>query len=211
MNGRTPNEVFDEGYPPERRQPVNPRDLDVLLWDRVKRRVSEGGCVTIDKGRYEPADPQAVAELFMHIGRDVLIARDPYNLGEAIAIADDGQFIGSLRSEILLAQGPQSHALVRESMRQRRQLRRGVRDYMAFLAAQSRAMGIPTELEAMRERAGLAATGTDGRALPPGAAPGAVEPRKISAPASQRLALAAAISSDDIANSPDMSNLEYEK
>lgn len=225
MNGRTPNQVFDEGYPPERRQPVNPRDLDVLLWDRVKRRVTEGGCVTIDKARYEPADPQAVAGLFMQIGRDVLIARDPYNLGEAVAI-DDGRFIGALRSETLLAQGPQSHALVRESMRQRRQLRRGVRDYMAFLAAQSHALGVPTELEALRERAGLAMTGTDGRALPAGAAPGArlalpkraefdspfvddAAAKVIAALNESRTGLAPAFVSD--APAIDISNLELEE
>ena len=170
MHGQTPDQVFDAAWPPEKRQPIDPRALDPLLWDRTRRLLSEGGCAQLGGARYEPADPASFAAIFPHIGEDVLIARDPYNLCEAVALDAEGRFLGVLRAQALLEQGPTSHDQVRASMRLRRQARRAVADYVQHVSAACREMGVPKELEALRQRAGLAATGTDGIAA---AAPGA--------------------------------------
>jgi len=139
--------------------------------------LSEGGCVQLDNARYEPADPASLGALCVRIGEDVLIARDPYNLGEAAAFDSDGlRFLGALRAQALLEQGPSSHEQVRESMRQRRQFRRGVAAYVHYLEDARRAAGVPTELEALALRAGLA---TGSAALPVDLAPGARAPRAL--------------------------------
>lgn len=74
--------------------------LNQLFWDRQRRRVSEGGCVRIYNQRYEAADPQSRASLYSQIGRDILIACDPANLREAIALDLDGIVIGRLKGTV---------------------------------------------------------------------------------------------------------------
>lgn len=161
LRDRTPNQVFDEAWPPEKRQPVDPRALDPLLWDRQRRRVSEGGAVRIFNARYEPADPASSGTLLLRIGEDVLVACDPYNLGEAVALNSDGHFLGALRAQALLAQGPTSHEDVRAGMRHKRQWKRAVRECIESVTNACREMGVPTRLQRLEERAGLAKTGTD--------------------------------------------------
>jgi hypothetical protein len=56
----------------------------------VKRTLREGGCVEIYNARYEPADPQSAARLQLHNAKEIIIACDPMNLGEAIAFDLDG-------------------------------------------------------------------------------------------------------------------------
>jgi putative transposase len=179
MNHRTPDEIFDEGYPPSSRQPIDTRDLAPLLWDRARRLVQEGGCVRIHSAVYEPADPQSTVALFMRNGCEILVACDPYNMGEAAAFDEDGSFLGMLRSQQLLVQGPSSYEEVRASMRVRRHLRRGIKNYLASLSS----AGFPTELQVLRQRA--LRTGTDDvsiRAL----APGARGPKELPAAPSPR-------------------------
>ena len=99
MSGRTPDEVFNELLlPGQRRLIESPEVLYALFWDRQRRKVSEGGCVQLHGERYEPADPESLAKLFLEIERDVIVACDPANLGEAIALDLDGRFLGRLTS-----------------------------------------------------------------------------------------------------------------
>ena len=64
----------------------SPEVLYALFWDRQRRKVSEGGCVQLYGERYEPADGESLAKLFLEIERDVIVACDPANLGEAISL-----------------------------------------------------------------------------------------------------------------------------
>ena len=100
MKGRTPDEVFNELLlPGQRRLIESPEILYALFWDRQRRKVSEGGCVQLYGERYEPADAESLAKLFLEIERDVIVACDPANLGEAIALDLDGRFLGRLRAQ----------------------------------------------------------------------------------------------------------------
>ena len=67
--------------------------------------------------RYEPADGESLAKLFLEIERNVLVACDPANLGEAIALDLDGRFLGRLRAQKLITRGPVSQEDIKASMR----------------------------------------------------------------------------------------------
>jgi hypothetical protein len=135
MNDRTPDEVFSAlGESVRRLQETEKPVLDALFWDRQRRRVREGGCVEIYNQRYEPADPSSSARLYELIEREILIACDPTSLGEAIAMDLDGCVIGRLQSQDLLAWGPISREQYIASLRERRRLKRAVKDYVEGLA-----------------------------------------------------------------------------
>jgi transposase InsO family protein len=135
MRGRTPDEVFNELLLPGQKRLIETPDvLYALFWDRQRRKVSEGGCVQLYGERYEPADGESLAKLFLEIERDVLVACDPANLGEAIALDLDGRFLGRLRAQKLITRGPVSHEDIRASMRIRRTARKAIADYVTGLS-----------------------------------------------------------------------------
>src|ERR1022692_2402651 len=135
MRGRTPDEVYNELLlPGQKRLIETPEVLYALFWDRQRRKVSEGGCVQLYGERYEPADGESLAKLFLEIERDVLVACDPANLGEAIALDLDGRFLGRLRAQKLITRGPVSYEDIRASMRIRRTARKAIADYVTGLS-----------------------------------------------------------------------------
>jgi hypothetical protein len=151
MNDRTPEEVSAElGTSVHRLDDTNKNVLDQLFWERDRRRVGEGGCVKIYNQRYEPDGPESKANLYLQIERDVLIACDPANLGEAIAMNIDGCVIGRLKAEKLLEWGAVSREEYVASLRERRRVTRTVKEYIAGLSR-----GVETELEALRRRSGV--------------------------------------------------------
>lgn len=146
MHGKSPNQVWDQAAP--RPHPEDVHALDVLMWHRQRRKVSEGGCIQLYGARYEPADESSSSHLFMEIGRDVQVCSDPSNVGEAIALDLDGVFLGKLKAAKLLARGPISREEVRGSIRKQRRFARVVRDYVTFLRE-----GHQPELDQLRKRA----------------------------------------------------------
>ena len=153
MNGKTPDEVFGMGCPPDRRVIPDPNTLATLFWDRQSRVVSEGGCVELNKERYEPADVESVQALHLLIGRKIAVACDPANLGRAIALDQDGFVIGRLVAQQLIARGPVSHADIRNSMRMRAKLLRAYRGYLDRIGDRRFIAGDRTELEVLQSRA----------------------------------------------------------
>ncbi len=156
MGDRSPNEVFDELLPPDARRPVNEGDLDVLLWERQKRKVGEGGCLELFGTKYEPADQESGSRLFLEITRDILVCCDPNNLGSAVALDLDGRYIGRLRSQKLLAHGPASIEDVKASLKLRRRYLRATRECLALVGYAAANVGDMTEAERRRMRAGIA-------------------------------------------------------
>lgn len=157
MQGKSPNAVWSAVE--HRRVPDNPHLLDVLMWQRQKRKVTSGGCVQLYNQRYEPVDEYdkdgkvilpSAANLFMEIDRDVMVACDPSNLGDAIALDLDGQVIGRLQAQKLIARGPVAREEVKAGMRKQRRFARVVKDYVSFLSE-----GHTTELDHLRGRAGV--------------------------------------------------------
>jgi putative transposase len=154
MDGRTPNEIFDELLPEASRQRCNPQELAPLFWEREKRVLREGGCVMIRKERYEPADAPSAAQLQLHNAKEIIIACDPMNLGEAIALDLDGRFLGFLRSQERTSWNLSKEEL-RAMMRDRARLGRVTKDYLAGLARRRELAGDSTELDVMRQRVGI--------------------------------------------------------
>ena len=156
MKGRTPDEVFNELLVPGQRRLIeSPEVLYALFWDRQRRKVSEGGCVQLYGERYEPADGESLAKLFLEIERDVMVACDPANLGEAIALDLDGRFLGRLRAQKLITRGPVSHEDIRASMRIRRTARKAIADYVTGLSGIRTRAGHKTEVAHLQHRADM--------------------------------------------------------
>jgi len=153
MRGRTPDEVFNELLLPGQKRLIESAEvLYALFWDRQRRKVSEGGCVQLYGERYEPADGESLAKLFLEIERDVLVACDPANLGEAIALDLDGRFLGRLRAQKLITRGPVSHEDIRTSMRIRRTARKAIADYVTGLSGIRARAGDRTEISHLQDR-----------------------------------------------------------
>jgi hypothetical protein len=96
---------------------------------------------------------ESLAKLFLEIERDVIVACDPANLGEAIALDLDGRFLGRLRAQKLIARGPVSHEDVRASMRIRRTARKAISDYVQGLSRIRTDAGDRTEIANLQDRA----------------------------------------------------------
>jgi hypothetical protein len=155
MDGRTPDEIFDAEYPQSARQLCDPRALDVLLRRRETRKVLEGGCIEINGQRYEPADAASSAAMTLDIERRVLIACDPANMGEAIALDLDGHYLATLQASKLMEHGPVSRDEIRASMRQRSLVKRAMKEYVGGLIARSYGRGEESELDLLRSNAGV--------------------------------------------------------
>lgn len=155
MDGKAPDELFDAEYPVGQRRACDPRALDVLLRRRETRKVLEGGCIELNGHRYEPADAGSAASMTLEIERTVIVACDPANMGEAVAMDLDGHYLATLHAMRLMDHGPVSRDEVRASMRQRRMVKRAMKDYVSGLIASSYARGESSDLEQLRDRAGI--------------------------------------------------------
>jgi hypothetical protein len=182
LDGRTPYEALDEAYPERKRPKMNPRALDILLWEPVFRVVQKGGSVEMDKTWYEPTEESLYA-MSHREGQRLRILRDPYNLADAVAVTEKGDFIGELRLKQYIDQdiaNPITRDQIQAAMREQRRLKRTYAQHIALLSLLAQHWGWKTERELLLERAGVMMTGTDGTpmlpagALPAGVAPGAV-------------------------------------
>jgi transposase InsO family protein len=162
MSGRCPADVYDAELPPARRSPVNPADVAQLFWERDTRVVCEGGGVRLDKFRFEPADADSFAALMPLVGEGpdgtpnkVIIARDPRNLSEAIALTNEREpkYLGLLRSQEMAVHGETDRDMIRLRMRKEGGVRTAVKQLLAAEARQRAIAGDVTELDALRRRA----------------------------------------------------------
>jgi transposase InsO family protein len=181
LDGKTPWEVLDEQCPPEQRQAVPRRALDALLLKDDPRTVLAGGCVEIQRMRYEPR-PEFLGALYLCQGRKVQILRDPFDLTIAVAVdAETYEFIGELMLQIPVGHAPgdpQTQEQVKSRMRNERALGKACRNYIEALTAGASAFGWKTEWQGLLDRAQLR-TGTDNAAL--AAAPGARRAKELPA------------------------------
>jgi len=96
---------------------------------------------------------ESLAKLFLEIERNVVVACDPANLGEAIALDLAGRFLGRLRAQKLITRGPVSHEDIRASMRIRRTARKAIADYVTGLSQIRARAGDRTEIAHLQNRA----------------------------------------------------------
>lgn len=176
LGGKTPNQVMNEAWPEHARTKVNPRSLDILLWEPVERVVDRGGMVKMDNIWYEPTEEYSYIIANLQ-GQKIHVLRDPYNLAEAVAVTEDRTFLGELRPKQLIDQDPANPITrdqIQAEMREQRRLKKMHAQQLAMLSLIARQAGWKTERERLLERAAesMAMTGTDGRALPAAVVPG---------------------------------------
>ncbi len=166
MNKKTPNQIYDLELPPANRRPINSADVAELFWDRQKRTVREGGTVQLFNARYEPADGDSLAALACEIQREVLVAADPLNVGEAIALRLDGTFLGRLRAQELLIHGATSKDEIKATVKTRRRMLNATKQYLATLERSRVMAGDVTEIQALSDRISPSAVKPTIHALP---------------------------------------------
>jgi hypothetical protein len=168
LDGRSPNEVFNQQCPAESRRMVDRRMLDQLFWRRDKRVVHQGGCVELNNLRYEPRDDASFATLLGKWKQEVVIARDPWDLGIAAAFDIDGEFLGELQVQQMVQQSPHGRLSVdgiKAMARRRGAMLHSAQAYVSALAQMTQANGWKSEVDSLLDRAGVLNTGTDGRGL----------------------------------------------
>jgi len=181
LDRKSPNQIFDQQWPPTNRHAVDRRQLDQLFWQRDERTILQGGCVELNKVRYEPTD-EGFMRLSLIQGKHAMIARDPYNLAAAVAFdLETGEFLGELQVQELVAQTPHGRFSVdgiRAQARRKSKIIKHSRDYLAAVQAIAVANGWKSEPERLLDRALAARTGTDNRLLAavPGAGAGDTPP-----------------------------------
>jgi hypothetical protein len=144
-----PVAMFEELLPKEKRRHIeqteSPHALDALFWKVEDRIVSEGGCVTIGNERYAPADAQSYGAMFLQIERRILIARDPHDMGTALALDLDRKLIGYLQCQRLIARGKVAEDDIKQGMRMQRRASRAAKEYVNSLTGR-----YETEIDGMR-------------------------------------------------------------
>ena len=185
LGGLTPLQALEEKHPPHARRMAGPGLLNMLLAERDLRTVQKGGCVQLDNRRYEPTE-SSLAALSDLKGSEVIVLRDPYSLENAVALdPQEMAFVGELQIQEFVAQCPNGH-ITRDAIKANERrvafLRNRFTGYLAWLAVIAERQGWKSERTILLQEAGFA-TGTDGRALPPAAIPGAGVRKALPAPA----------------------------
>ncbi len=169
MGRRTPEQVFQLGYPDSERQEalakLDRTALDVFLHDRETRKFSRG-CVKMFGQEFEPADEKSRGRLLAYEDLEVLVAANPDLLGDAVVFdPQTGERLGALQCKKLLAWGGGQDER-RGAIRHQRRAAKSCRTYIEHLRRNYHA---PEGAFGFLGPEALRATGTDGmHALPPG-------------------------------------------
>jgi len=168
MEGRAPLDVMNELLPAEQRKiPSDLEQFEWLFWDRDDRVVRN--CrIELGNHTYTGADESAMQALYLVNHERISIARDPDDVGCAIAFDGDGKPLALLHSQELTEHGPISADKIKAISRFRNRSYRELQQ--AWAVVQS---GVPTEVELLAQRAGL----------PPPSSPQILPPRMRAAAA----------------------------
>lgn len=154
MEGLSPNQVFDELYPfDKRRQPDRPA-LDQLLYERAQRRV-DSCAVRMPGRRYIGADDASAAALYLANETDIIVCYDPHAPEMAIATDLNGKKLADLKLEQLVSHSDAAQPVIAESMQQRRRLRNAMKDTERSIKSAAKALGHTSAFEELHGRAML--------------------------------------------------------
>ncbi|MBZ5627731.1 MAG: Mu transposase C-terminal domain-containing protein [Acidobacteriia bacterium] len=149
MDGRAPLDVMNELLPAEQRKiPSDLEQFEWLFWDR-EDRVVRNCRIELGNHTYTGADESAMQALYLVNHERISVARDPDDVGCAIAFDDDGKPLALLHSQELTEHGPISADKIKAISRFRNRSYRELQQ--AWLMVQS---GVPTEIEMLAQRAG---------------------------------------------------------
>jgi len=161
MEGRSPNEVFEQELNPNQRPTPDFAKLAMLMAEYQRRQVHECA-VTLNRRRYTPRSEDRTAWAVMHEQneREVLIAFNPADPEYAVALDLDGRFLAWLEVEQLVRFAPNDAAVqkqIGESMEIRRGLEKATRQSLQAIEIAARANGAKSAEEMLYSRLQLPA------------------------------------------------------
>jgi hypothetical protein len=153
MDGQTPNEVFDEGYPIEKR--VIPGDdvLEQMLWEHEKR-VVDSCAIRFNKQRYIGANEQSSAALYLgerHRSRSALRPERSFSSASSLISPVTRSPASSPNSS--LPHSVAANDAIARSMQERRRLRNATAETIRTVHRSAKALGHKNGYQALREQA----------------------------------------------------------
>lgn len=152
MDGLSPNQIFDAGYPVDQRRRIEPERLEELLWESKLCNVRETA-ITLHKRRYVATEPHGNAQLYLANEQQVRVLFDPYDLDRAVVTDLDGRKIASVQAEQLTRHSAEAQPQIAASMAERRRLRNANADSIRGLHRAVRQKGYATDIEDLYDRA----------------------------------------------------------
>ena len=156
MEGRSPNEVFDEHYPSDQRPQIDLAQVAHLFFDSAQRKVDSCG-VLLDRTRYVGLTAEDDAALLMRTAEKVDVRYDRNDPNVAVALDGAGRLIARLRPERMLTQSAEAQPLIAQSMADRRRLQKSVTGLIRGVTQAVAQNGHKTERQHLELAAGLAA------------------------------------------------------
>lgn len=162
MDGRSPNEVFDQEINPAQRPTPDFAALAILMAEYDRRQVHECA-VALNRRRYTPRTEDRMAWHIMHEQneREILIAFNPADPEFAVALDLDGHFLAWLEAEQKVRFAPNDAAVqkqIGESMEIRRSLEKHTRASLGAIEIAARANGAKSAEEMLYDRLQLPAS-----------------------------------------------------
>jgi hypothetical protein len=157
MDGHSPNQLFDELYPVDRRRSPNFEALETLLWERTTPRkvdscaVEFGGRAS-ERRRYVAADHESSASMYKANDTDVIVCYDPHTPERAIATTLDGVKLANLKQEQFAPHSELARPQISESMQERHRLRKASKATAREIKLTARSLGHVSAYDDLRQR-----------------------------------------------------------
>lgn len=156
MDGRTPNQVFEEERNPNQKPAPDVKDLALLMCDFQRRKVAECA-VRLQNYRYTPRAEDRMAWAAMHEANEteVLVGYNSPDPEFAVALTLDGRFLAWLEAEPLVKFAPwdaTTQKQIGESMEIRRGLEKATKTTLRAIAGAARANGARSAEEMLYDR-----------------------------------------------------------
>jgi hypothetical protein len=160
MDGLSPNQIFEAGYPDGKRRCVDLARVEELFWERKAVRVRETA-VTLWKRRYMAVSSVDSDQLYLANESQVFIHYDPNDLDRAVVTDLDGHRIASVQAERLLPQSAEAGPAIAASMQLRRGQRNASMDAIRGLRRAVHNFGHSSDLQPFYDRALAAGSVSD--------------------------------------------------
>ncbi|ACO33799.1 MULTISPECIES: DDE-type integrase/transposase/recombinase [Acidobacterium] len=160
MDGRSPNEVYDGGYPVESRHIPDLSNLDHLFWARAQRKLDSGN-IRLANEFYGPAvgDEVGSANLFTHGSNDVFVHYDENEIAPETAIVTDldGRVLARVHRVQLQPHSAAAQPYIAASMAERMRLKKAARETVRTIRKRADQAGYVPAIDVLRERTQLPA------------------------------------------------------
>jgi putative transposase len=160
MDGRSPLEVYTEGYPESERVIPDLSALDHLFWARVQRKLDATN-VRLNNEFYGPSidDREGQQRLYLAGDAQVYVHYDENEISPASAIVTDlnGRMLARVFRVELQPQSAAAQPMISATMAERLRLKKATRETIKTIRQRADAAGYASALDVLRERAQLPA------------------------------------------------------